>query len=310
MNFSIAGFYEKKDIMNKLLFLYKNNNNYFHSDIAITNIFDSFPSLCWNGGRLVSDLPFDRNDASNMIDEYGSLGIGLRVVFSNLIISKLDLNDSDCNFILEKISCSRLNSVTVSSLVLYNHIKNNYPNLKIVISLTHFYGEYYSDSEIVDFISEKENSIVVLPPEKNNKNFLSRLSSKKNVEIIINETCHSNCEFKQLHYQMISENNRGRSIKKLNNFCNSIHKDKKNNYEYILDRKDIVNLSNKFKINNFKLSGRSLSNSVYTLFLLKYLIKDSYGSLFIDYIADNEKNNLFEIKKQFDNDYKNMNMVW
>jgi len=284
MNFTIAGFYSKSEIINKLLYLYNKLPYIFKKDIVIQSLYDSLPGLKWNGGRTINNDLVNTQTVLKNIENINYLGIGINFTFSNFLIKENDLKDKKCNDILRVLSSSNLNGVIVSSMLLKDYIMKYYPNLKIILSLTYFYNNIDNISnEIKKTFQDNVYHKIVIPPDYNyDFNLLLNLNNKNKIELLLNETCYKNCKYKKEHYRLINEDNLNHTTF-ANGFCYKVHTQTSINYNLISNEYDIEKFV-KLGIKNFKISGRTLENKAYIFFLYKFLIKKEYRDLFYSYI--------------------------
>lgn len=290
MNFTIAGFYSKSEILNKLLYLYDNFPYIFKKDIVIQSLYDSLPDLKWNGGRTINNNLVNTQTVLKNIENINNLGIGINFTFSNFLIKENDLKDKKCNDILRVLSSSILNGVIVSSMLLKDYIMKHYPNLKIILSLTYFYNNINNiNYEIKKTLKDNFYHKIVIPPDYNyDFNLLSNLSNKNKIELLVNETCYKNCKYKTKHYRLINEDNLNHTIF-ASSFCHKVHTQTSINYNLINNEDDIKRFI-KLGIKNFKISGRTLEDKAYIFFLYKFLIKKEYRNLFYSYISSEYMN--------------------
>jgi collagenase-like PrtC family protease len=290
MNFTLAGFYTKNTILDKLLFLYEKHNYIFKESVIIGSLYDSLPNLKWNGGRIISKSSISNTTILKNIDSINKLGIGINFTFTNFSINKNDLKDKECNDVLKILSKNNLNGVIIASALLRDYIANKYPKLKITLSLTYFYNNIKSISnEIEKTINIESYDKIVLPPDYNqNTKLIASLDNRNKIELLINETCYKNCIYKAEHYKLISDDClSGSTLSK--EFCEKKHQCVSSNYALINNEQDILKYKN-LGINNFKISGRSLKDNVYILFIYKYLIKSKYKDFFYTQISNKKYN--------------------
>src|SRR5690606_26263320 len=96
------------------------------------------------------------------------------------------------------------NGVIVASHVLARYIRENFPDYRLIHSLTHFNKEpayYYEHADLYD--------VFVLPPHLNYRQqvleeLLGRLGPDR-IEILVNEVCFRECNIRQDHYELISK---------------------------------------------------------------------------------------------------------
>lgn len=283
INISVGGFHEKQEILISILDYFNKYSHHKYNDTVIDRYFDCFPQLKWAGGRTVDrNREFNFNYAEETVRYFNKIGVGLFATFTNKFIDKGDLQDEHCNNVLELLSGGEENGVVVNSEILEHYIKENYPSINILLSVTKFYPK--NEEKLHDAI-KNGHSIVVLPPEYNtNYSFLDKICYPDKLEVIINETCIAGCKLKELHYDLISIENRYNDERKNNIFiCSNSSFQDERYLNLLLTRYDILYLHHRYNINRYKFSGRGLSDRVYLLFLCYYLVKPNFKEHFLNH---------------------------
>jgi len=300
IKFTVAGFFTKKTIINKLLSLYEEYSYMFKKNIEINTLYDSFPDLRWNGGRVLGNSPIDLDQILLNIRHVNSLNIGINLTFSNTFITEDDLLDKNCNNILKILSKNSLNGVIISSNLLGEYIKKNYPTINVILSVTYFYHNIYNiEEKVIEIMKLEKYDKVVIPPDLNSDiEFLNKLHHKSHIEVLINETCYQNCIYKSQHYRLINMDNKNKTNHS-RNYCQKQYLDIKNTYGLINNFSELSKYR-EIGIENFKISARSLSDKIFIYFLSEYLINDAYKQNFFDYMSEQPINNLnfIEIYKE------------
>ena len=254
------------------------------TDFKIT-VYDNHFGLIWDGGRphaIAAGQSKERFVA--LVHQYNNMGIPFNLCFSNLLVEEKHLGDKRCNWVLEQ--CYRKgNGVIVTSHILAQYIRENFPDYKLIHSLTHFNLDpdyYYDHSSLYD--------VFVLPPNFNSehdvlKEFLSRLGPER-LELIVNEVCFSDCNCQKQHYHLISEAciNEDWDLweRLVNNFCQREYNNGK--FRRITDPRELLNIKtftlNQQEVNelkelgivNFKLGSRQIPYAQYLKFFEYYIL--------------------------------------
>lgn len=261
-------------------------------------VYDQHSGMKWAGGRPHSFVPGQTKETfARLVQEYNRRGINFNLVFSNLFLEEKHLNDKRCNWMLER--CHRPgNGVIVASHVLAHHIRKNFPDYKIVHSLTHFNKEpayYYDLGDLYD--------VYVLPPhlnyrEKVLEEMIGNLGAER-LELLVNETCFRECNIRQDHYDLISkaclEDDWDLWEQLSNGFCQRAHaerftrldeaKDVKRIRNFTLSQEEVDGLK-ALGICNFKLSARQVPGQQYAKWMDYYII-DRLGLSTTLYVYDN-----------------------
>jgi len=261
-------------------------------------VFDQHFGMKWAGGRPHNFTQGQTKETfARLVHEYNRRGIKFNLVFSNLFVEEHHLGDKRCNWMLEH--CHRPgNGVVVGSHVLARHIRKNFPEYRLVHSLTHFNKDpaYYYDLEDV-------YDVFVLPPHLNYrtqvlKEMLEKLGPDR-LELLVNETCFRECGIRQDHYDLISkaclEDDWDLWEQLTSGFCQRAHaerftrlneaKDVKRIKNFTLSRDEVDGLK-ALGIRNFKLSARQVPNQQYAKWMDYYII-DRLGLSTTLYVYDN-----------------------
>lgn len=248
------------------------------------SVFDHHFGLKWAGGRPHAFYPGQTKETfAGIVAEYNRRGIGFELVFSNLFVDKEHLDDPRCNWVLE--NCYRPgNGVIVSSNVLAEYIKKNYPNYKLIHSLTHGRTDpqyFYDLSDLYD--------VFVLPPIINYrtkvlKELLEAFGSER-IEVIANETCFRECKYRREHYEQISkaclEDDWDLWEDLANGYCQRKHAGRfqamqdpnfvKRIKNFVHDKEEIDNLKES-GIVHFKLANRQIGTQQFAQWMNDYIV--------------------------------------
>lgn len=184
---------------------------YFHEGLEIASFYGTFPQSLWNGGRLMTGV-CDKSYVKHVVSEFDKLQIPLRFTFTNPVLTKEDLNDDFCNYIL-KTADNGINGVIVVSDILEEYIREKYPRYKITSSTC----KRITDMDTLNSEMNKKYDIVVMDYDFNNKfDLLEKVENKDKCEILVNACCQPNCPNRKLHYSEIG--------KKQKSICEHIRK--------------------------------------------------------------------------------------
>ena len=288
-NYYIPGFYCHYNVNMALLKLMREEPQMFYKDIKIGGIFDNFPNCIWNGGNIIFGKISFAKEQIKIMNDFNSLGIPLRLTMTNPLIEEKDCYDRYANYIMENLH-NGFNQVIVASPILEQYIREKYPKYPIIRSIIAANNEnnvYYDDSNKY-FMS-------VLNRQKNNDlEFLEKIKNKNKIEILVNETCVSNCKRHYEHYE-----NFGKSqtlMEKQMNINVKCDYEKNRKYRYkikqesptCISRKKIKEIYEPMGFNNFKLSGR-ISFTPIILDYANYFIlpewKDDFLSMILPFFV-------------------------
>lgn len=263
-----------------------NKPEWFYEDVNIDQIYGCCPNMLWNSGRVVYDRFMPIDIAKNYINQYNSIGVGVRFTFTNSELEEKHLYDTYCNMICEYIENSPLNSVLVSSPLLEEYLRKTYPNLRIASSIT---KSLNTKAKVIEETLKTEYDCMVLPTQYNKDiGFLESIQNKDKVEILLNVHCEPSCPRKSAHYKQLSKImcNCGEDFLTNPFPCHGFI----SNYYIAKDRKDFVGYEDFRKLvdmgyNRFKLEGREACYD-YELYLsiideyALYMVKPEYKDTF------------------------------
>lgn len=178
--------------------------------VPIKYVFGGFPCSL-QCGRISNTNP-SLEKSIELIRIYNSLGVGCRLTFSSHRITKEDLSDYRANCLLSYMnsSCPKTfpetkNGVIVSSDLLADYVRKNYPNLELISSLVRPSVEIGLGNETSDYyntLAEKFDIVVLNTAKAHDDEFVSKLNDLSKFEIIANHYCVPNCKFAKEHYDL------------------------------------------------------------------------------------------------------------
>lgn len=282
INFHLPGFYTNYLLNNVFIDYFLTHKDQFYENINIASIYDSFPGCKWNGGRIINfkySLPTEDN-IKNTIKAFNDKNIPCRFTFTNNKIEEEDLNDIIGNFLLQYCNNS-INQILVSSEILEEKIRKEFPSYKIVSSTT----KNIKDVLLLNKELEK-NYFLVVPDIFFNNNFflLDQINHKEKCEILLNDTCYYNCPNRKEHYEFNGLANKG-----LVNPCDfhcSYPEIKDQCFYELLETNNshikVEDLYNKYiptGFTNFKIMGRDYSDAMILEFYIYYMVQPQYKDL-------------------------------
>ncbi len=174
---------------------------FFRDNVKIASFFGCFP-VKWNGGRMLMGH-FYPDRARAVINGYNERGIPYRFTFTNPVLTEEDLEDRECNMLLDDMD-NGMNEVIVYSPLLENYIRQTHPKMKITSSTCKCIRS-------IDGVKEelaKPYSLVVLDYNFNNRpGELEKLTpeERKRCEILANPVCVPDCPRRAQHYEYIGK---------------------------------------------------------------------------------------------------------
>jgi collagenase-like PrtC family protease len=176
--------------------------------LMISTVHDS-PLCLWNSGRQKAGLHADQHVILQALKAYDLRRIPVHLTFSNSLLTSEYLNDPKGNILLNMISdfnqCGE-NGVIVCSDLLADHVKKNFPSLKLVSSVVKVaHEEGKGNLDYYRHLEKKYDKIMVHPDDNFNLDLLAQLENKDRYEILVNEPCIRNCPMRKRHYQVLSQ---------------------------------------------------------------------------------------------------------
>ncbi len=191
------------------LFVYRPLVNFFtqmmknHGMAHVINSFHGAPDLLWNGGRVNANVK-NYPDAENYFKALNSLGIGVYLTFSNVILEKKHLEDEESNRLLDCLDekCG-LNGVIVVNDLIADYIRKKKPGLKLISSVVkNFIENPKGDIDWYKRMEDRFDQVVVHTDHMFDLDLLDKLDRKKS-EILITEGCIYKCP-NRAHHQTLN----------------------------------------------------------------------------------------------------------
>ena len=324
INWNITGF--GNDIMTYMLIKYIKYIKDLGLENPIKTIHGSYISK-YNGGRITL-YTRPKNYIYDKIREINSLGVGIKLTFSNPYMTKETFEENELNEYLEVLSENKNvnNGIICSVDDFADFIHKKYPSIEVTSSYVKMAMETRigktDTTEYYNNLFNKYDKVVLNTGRAFEDEFIDQIKYKDRIEFIVNNTCNLNCPIAHKHYEgmyklcqrvrYLYENN----IKKTDPQIELIRKDLKkivnnckerrlqlniDNMKYQqLNREEINLLSNKGII-NFKIEGRDLDFILFRGTLFRYIFVND--SIFEQYplMPTNEELQDFDLHKIIDN---------
>lgn len=157
------------------------------------------PQARWNCGRpVIVDHGYTMEDIQAELQGALDRGITPLLTFSMPRMTERDLEDPLGNAILDLLN--RLGGgVIVSSPLLRDHIRANYPNIELHASVIMTSFEENRDEAYYESLAKDYSRYVVHPDDNYDLDLLARLPKDK-AEIMLNERCVRHCAQRGEHY--------------------------------------------------------------------------------------------------------------
>lgn len=311
-HYHLPGLFEFYELYKEFLPLYRKHREYFYDWCEIGSIYGAPADCVWGGGRV----GFGEHDPKEMLKLMQEYGISARLTFSNSLLTREHLSDKKCNELCRIFDIGRdnersrgfgndkdieccidndndisginkrikvkecRNGIIIYSDLLFDYIKENYPEFYFVSSTTKVltdFGEFENELNREDFR-------YVVPDFRLNKSFdkLKALSQhqKDKVEFLCNECCWFGCTDRKKCYETVSRKNLGEDCPE--HYC--VAPDSGQGYLFskamenpgFIGVDDIKNTYLPMGFSNFKIEGRGLGSAMILEFLLYYMTKPQY----------------------------------
>lgn len=167
----------------------------------------------WSGGRPSKVRTQDKGYVTRLLSHLVANDVTPALTLSNCGITKDDLKDSFCNFLLDlgyELGCDFI----IASDLLYEHIKNKYPDASCVASVIKPTHKFQAPGKINSYDSEEElnyynelidkyEKVVVRPEYAINslEAHKDRIKDMSKIEVLVNQSCKPDCPLAIEHYQ-------------------------------------------------------------------------------------------------------------
>lgn len=248
--------------------------DHYYPNVKIGAVFGTFPGAKWNGGR-VSIGSVAEEDMYKALKVYHDFGIPVRWTWTNPTLTEEDLSDGFCNYITRRAE-NGLNEVLVSTDLMENYIRKNFPKYPIISSTT----KRITDIDALNKELEKDYKLVVIDYDFNNKwDYLDQIKHPEKCEILVNALCTPKCPNRKRHYEIIGRIQKGEDVhdEQIEN-CPS-------QYRLMVDVKkldtfvSVEDIWNKYVpkgFRHFKIEGREVCPIKPMNWYLYYLVKSEF----------------------------------
>ncbi len=166
------------------------------------------PLCAWNSGRVLKHLMREAEEIRAAGLEYEQRGIALYLTFTNMLLEEAHLRDplgnALCTFASNHNPTGR-NAVILASDALREHIRREFPKLRLVSSILKITGERGKGRlETYQRFAEQFDEVMVHPDDVFNYELLEKLEDKERYILLVNEYCIRNCPLRGKHYDSLS----------------------------------------------------------------------------------------------------------
>ena len=170
------------------------------------------PKCSWSGGRLSNINIRNIKLIESVLYKIKDYNVTPSFTFTNTNITKDLIKDDFCNTLLKIISESNSEVILVSDL-LFEHIKDKYPNIKICASVLQSTFQNIKDKDEIEHINkltDKYDRVVIRPEYAIIKNGdFKDIKDISKLELIVNQACAINCPCANEEYRLLEHLDRG-----------------------------------------------------------------------------------------------------
>lgn len=204
IDWNIGALYAHDDYIQKLFIVMKE----LGLDNPIKYVFGTIPTVLVGGRVTPRDATME--NAFKLIDRYNQLGVGCRLTFSSMYVTKDELKDSVSNQLMQHLEENnqkygvRMNGIILTSELLGEYIYNNYNSLELISSQVKPSVEVGLGNDTVEYYNRLFDlfDIVVVNPNKwCDAKIIHGLKHIDRVEFITNHRCFPDCPKAGEHYK-------------------------------------------------------------------------------------------------------------
>lgn len=278
-NFILPGMYEHAGLNLIFIRLMKDHPEMFRPEANVGAVYGNFQFCIFDGGRIFSAYRHTcREEMAAIVKEYNSLGVPVRLIFTNPVIPETSFKNRFGQATLE-VCHNSMNEIVVNNPKLEEYIRENYPEFGIISSTTKclntpakFKDELEHDYKMIclDYnLNKNMKMLQEIPNEERNK-----------CEFLVNAICPPGCPNRKEHYRLngLYSLSYGRSYATQDCpiFENTLHPRQCENSSNNMTPEEIYEKYVPQGFENFKLEGRTLGLMENMCNYVKYMVKPEY----------------------------------
>ena len=252
------------------------------------NIVHGSPLCEWNSGRVLKHMMRDAEEVRTAGLEYEKRHIAVYLTFTNLLLQEKHLKDSFGNAIcifFSRHNPTGKNAVILANDVLRQHIRQEYPTLRLISSILKITnGSSKGKLDVYKRLADEYDEVMVHPDDVLNYDLLEKIEDKERHILLINEYCIRNCPIRPLHYRSLSESalafmsydSSSFETRQAGNGCRNLHTLLTDEHKSVLalNTPEIQKLRD-MGFRHFKVQGRGHANASSILFdLLRLTLRN------------------------------------
>ena len=252
------------------------------------NIVHGSPLCEWNSGWVLKHMMRDAEEVRTAGLEYEKRHIAVYLTFTNLLLQEKHLKDSFGNAIcifFSRHNPTGKNAVILANDVLRQHIRQEYPTLRLISSILKITnGSSKGKLDVYKRLADEYDEVMVHPDDVLNYDLLEKIEDKERHILLINEYCIRNCPIRPLHYRSLSESalafmsydSSSFETRQAGNGCRNLHTLLTDEHKSVLalNTPEIQKLRD-MGFRHFKVQGRGHANASSILFdLLRLTLRN------------------------------------
>jgi hypothetical protein len=179
-----------------------------------------------------------------------------------------------------------LNGCIVGSDLLIEHIRQNYPQYQLILSVARTTAPWFDEAALLKATNEYD--LVVFPARFNREiDFLKRFPAEK-IELLANESCPLNCPYTQRHYRAISQyvidTCESKQAPDRQNYFLSCAQPEHKQRQHVLSLTEILAISVATGIIHFKFATREFNQELNLETFCRYFVLPDYWNDFQQYM--------------------------
>ena len=274
--FHLPGIFMHYPLYVKLFEEIQANPDILKDNVKIGSVYGS-PCGIWNGGRAIHNENLKNFEViANVKKVTEKMNIPVRFTFTNCLLTKEHIDDVYCNGLLDFFNNGN-NEVICNSEVLEKYIREKYGDRYKYISSTT--KRIVNKEKQLEEINKNYYLTVIDYDHNGDFDFLNSIKDKEKCELLCNAVCKPHCEYRALHYKILSE----AQLTNINSdyiceYAGRRFYEVKNEHNCnFISVEDIENKYLSMGFRHFKLEGRTNSPLDVIEILIYYIIKDKYA---------------------------------
>ena len=244
----------------------------------VFNIVHGAPLCEWNSGRVLKHLMREAEEIRTAGLEYEKRNIAVYLTFTNLLLNEQHMKDPFGNAVcvfFSRHNPTGKNAVILASDTLRDHIRKEYPTLKLISSILKITKCGKGRLDAYKRLADEYDEVMVHPDDVLNYDLLEKIEDKERHILLVNEYCIRNCPIRPFHYHSLSESalnfmghdNSAFESRQASNGCRSLYTLLTDEHKSVLalNTPEIQKLR-ELGFRHFKVQGRGHANASSILF--------------------------------------------